>query len=57
MFNEVAVLDGEPNPVMALAVTDCLTWVISCQSFHALLAAFPRWDSACCPCWQLASAC
>ena len=26
MFNEVAVLDGGPNPVTAVAVQDCTLW-------------------------------
>lgn len=42
MFNEVAVLDGGPNPVSALAETDCLTWVIGCQAFNVLLRDIPE---------------
>jgi CRP/FNR family transcriptional regulator len=42
MFNEVAVLDGGPNPVMALAVEDCVTWQITCRTFHELLALYPQ---------------
>jgi len=30
MFNEITVLDGGPNPTMALAVEDCVTWNIGC---------------------------
>ncbi len=42
MFNEVAVLDGGPNPVTAIAVQDCLLWKISHDSFHALLKHYPQ---------------
>ena len=41
MFNEVAVLDGGPNPVMALAVDDCLTWNISYTAFHSIIRQYP----------------
>jgi CRP/FNR family transcriptional regulator len=42
MFNEVAVLDGGPNPVTAIAVRDCLFWKISHDSFQALLKRYPQ---------------
>ncbi len=42
MFNEVAVLDGGPNPVTAIAVQDCLLWKISHDSFQALLKRYPQ---------------
>lgn len=42
MFNEVPVLDGEPNTVSAIAVHDCLTWCISRDRFHALMKKYPE---------------
>ena len=42
MFNEVAVLDGGPNPIMALAVDDCVTWCVGCAAFHDLLSPYPQ---------------
>lgn len=41
MFNEVAALDGGPNPVTARAAQDCLLWRISSDSFQALLRRLP----------------
>jgi len=41
MFNEVTVLDGGPNPVMAMAVEDCVTWWIGYEPFQALLREYP----------------
>lgn len=37
MFNEVALLDGGPNPVTAVAVRDCLTWHMAHEAFAYLL--------------------
>jgi CRP/FNR family transcriptional regulator len=42
MFNEVPVLDGGPNLVTAVAVTDCFTWQIGCEAFQALLQRYPQ---------------
>lgn len=42
MFNEVAVLDGGPNPITALAVQDCVTWQISQADFQDLMQIFPQ---------------
>lgn len=42
MFNEVAVLDGGPNPTMAIAARDCVTWCIACDAFHGLVRSFPE---------------
>jgi len=42
MFNEVSVLDGEPNPISAYAVRDCTIWQISYDSFQALLQRYPQ---------------
>jgi len=42
MFNEVAVLDGGPNPVTALAAEDSLIWSVQCGAFQLLLARYPQ---------------
>ena len=42
MFNEVAVLDGGPNPVSALAAQDTLVWRIAHPAFHELLKRYPQ---------------
>jgi CRP-like cAMP-binding protein len=42
MFNEVAVLDGGPNPVTAIAIETSLVWQISHESFQALLGRIPQ---------------
>jgi CRP-like cAMP-binding protein len=42
MFNEVAVLDGGPNPVSAIAIQDCLIWQISYGSFQLLVKRYPQ---------------
>jgi CRP/FNR family transcriptional regulator, cyclic AMP receptor protein len=41
MFNEVAVLDGGPNPVTAIAAEDSLLWQIDHQAFQDLLKKIP----------------
>jgi CRP/FNR family transcriptional regulator len=41
MFNEVAVLDGGPNPATALAHQDCVLWQASYDSFQELLKRYP----------------
>ena len=41
MFNEVAVLDGGPNPVSAMAVQDTLVWRIAHDPFQELLKRYP----------------
>lgn len=41
MFNEVAVLDGKPNPVTAIAAQDSVTWQISHERFHPLVERYP----------------
>jgi CRP/FNR family cyclic AMP-dependent transcriptional regulator len=40
-FNEVAVFDGGPNPVSALAALDATLWVIDCASMRDLVRRFP----------------
>jgi len=41
MFNEVAVLDGNPNPVTAIAFQKCITWKISRDRFQPLMGKYP----------------
>lgn len=38
-FNDIAALDGAPNPVSAMAVTDVSAWVISSAVFSEALQA------------------
>jgi CRP/FNR family transcriptional regulator len=38
-FNDIAALDGAPNPVSATAVTDVSAWVISSAVFSQALQA------------------
>ncbi len=42
MFTEVAVLDGGPNPLTAIAAEDCLLWQIGYGPMQDLLEANPR---------------
>jgi CRP/FNR family transcriptional regulator len=42
MFNEVAVLDGGPNPATAIAIQDCITWNVSCTAFRDLMRRYPQ---------------
>jgi len=41
MFNEVAALDGEDNPITAIAVENCLTWRVNHQRFSDLIQKYP----------------
>jgi CRP-like cAMP-binding protein len=41
MFNEVAVLDGGPNPVTAVTAQESELWHISCAGFKALIQRYP----------------
>jgi len=41
MFNEVAVLDGDPNPVTAIAFQNSITWNIERQRFQPLMERYP----------------
>lgn len=41
MFNEIAVLDGGPNPFTALAVRESLLWSICHEAFQRLLVKYP----------------
>ncbi len=42
MFNEVAVLDGGPNPLTAIAAGDCLLWQVGFTAFQKLLEEIPQ---------------
>ena len=42
MFNEVAALDGGPNPVTAIAADGCMLWQIGYQAFQELLESIPQ---------------
>jgi CRP/FNR family transcriptional regulator len=42
MFNEVAVLDGGPNPVTATAVRDCATWRLGHDRYMMLMEQYPE---------------
>ena len=41
MFNEVAALDGEDNPITAMAAENSLTWRIDHQRFNELIQKYP----------------
>jgi CRP/FNR family cyclic AMP-dependent transcriptional regulator len=45
-FNEVAVFDGGPNPVSAMAALDATLWVIDCASMRDLVSRFPALAAA-----------
>jgi CRP/FNR family cyclic AMP-dependent transcriptional regulator len=45
-FNEVAVFDGGPNPVSAMAALEATLWVIDCASMRDLVARFPALAAA-----------
>lgn len=40
MFNEVALLDGGPNPYTAIATQNCFAWHISHQAYQKLLERY-----------------
>lgn len=42
MFNEVAALDGGPNPTQAIAVEPSLVWHVDHEAFQGLLHRFPE---------------
>jgi len=42
MFNEVALLDGGPNPYTAIATQNCLAWHISFQGYQKLLNRYAK---------------
>ncbi len=41
MFNEVAALDGGPNPVTAVATSDALAWCADASAFAEILLRYP----------------
>jgi CRP-like cAMP-binding protein len=41
MFNEVAALDGDPNPVTAIAALDSTVWHLSHHNLRNLLTRYP----------------
>lgn len=41
MFNEVAALDGGPNPVTAVATSDALIWRVDAAAFAEILLRYP----------------
>lgn len=41
MFNEVAAIDGEDNPITAVAAESSLTWRINHQRFNELIQKYP----------------
>ena len=45
-FNEVAVFDGGPNPVSAMAALEATLWVIDCASMRDLVSRFPALAAA-----------
>jgi CRP-like cAMP-binding protein len=42
MFNEVSALDEGPNPVTALAGSDCMIWHIQSQELRSLILKHPQ---------------
>lgn len=42
MFNEVAVLDGGPNPLTAVAFKDSMIWRINCETFNYGMQRYPN---------------
>ncbi len=42
MFNEVALLDGGPNPYTAIATQNCFAWHISYQAYQRLLQRYAK---------------
>jgi CRP/FNR family transcriptional regulator len=42
MFNEVALLDGGPNPYTAVASQNCLVWQIHLEAYRGLLERYDQ---------------
>jgi len=42
MFNEVALLDGGPNPYTAIATQNCFAWQISLEAYRKLLHRYAQ---------------
>lgn len=45
-FNEVAVLDGGPNPISAMAALDATVWVVDCAAMRHLVSSHPSLAAA-----------
>jgi len=41
MFNEITVIDGQANPVTAVAATDTTTWQVSPEQYQMLMEHYP----------------
>ena len=42
MFNEITAIDGNPNPVTAVAAQDSTTWRVATQDFQTLMERYPQ---------------
>jgi len=42
MFNEITVIDGQPNPVTAVAAADATTWQVSPEPYQMLMHHYPE---------------
>ena len=42
MFNEVATIDGGPNPVSAIAAKFCITWHVGYERYQSLMDRYPE---------------
>jgi len=42
MFNECTAIDGNPNPVTAIATQNCITWRVPAESFQMLMRRYPQ---------------
>lgn len=42
MFNECTAIDGNPNPVTAIAAQDCITWRVAAERFQMLMDRYPQ---------------
>lgn len=42
MFNETTVIDGQPNPVTAIAERECTTWQVSPARYQMLMRRYPE---------------
>lgn len=45
-LNEIAAIDGSPNPVTAVAITDVEAWTVPAEAFSAALASDPAVSEA-----------
>ena len=42
MFNECTAIDGNPNPVTAVATQDCIVWRVPANRFQSLVERYPQ---------------